>query len=87
MPAGELDQVRTDPAKLRELLLAGMAEGRLTSDELAAASTVPGLSGNTLTIGHQGATTTVNGAPLITPELDAVNGIVHPMAAVPAPKS
>jgi hypothetical protein len=24
---------------------------------------------------------------LITPELDAVNGVVHAMAAVPAPKS
>jgi branched-chain amino acid transport system substrate-binding protein len=87
MPAGDLDQIRADPAKLRELLLAGTAEGRLTSDDLAAASTVPGLSGNTLTIGHQGSTTTVNGAPLITPELDAVNGVVHPMAAVPAPTS
>ena len=55
--------------------------------DATAALVVPGLSGNTLTIGHQGSTTTVNGAPLITPELDAVNGIVHPMAAVPAPAS
>ena len=46
--------------------------------------TVTGLSGNTLTIGRQGSTVTVNGAPLLTPELDASNGIVHPMAGVPA---
>ena len=84
MPAGQLDEIRADSAKLHDLLLAGMAQGRITSDQLAAGTTVTGLSGNTLTIGRQGSTVTVNGAPLITPELDAANGIVHPMAAVPA---
>jgi len=85
LPAGQLDQLRTDPDKLHDLLLAGMAEGRLTSDDLTSGSTVTGLSGNTLTIGRQGSAVTVNGAPLLSPDLDAANGIVHPMAAVPAP--
>ena len=46
-----------------------------------------GLSGNTLTVGREGSTVTVNGAALVPPELDASNGIVHPMAAVPAVQS
>jgi uncharacterized surface protein with fasciclin (FAS1) repeats len=83
MPSGQLDQLRSDPAKLQEFLMGGMAKGRLTSDDLTSGATVTGLSGNTLTIGRQGSTVTVNGAPLLTPELDAANGIVHPMAAVP----
>jgi branched-chain amino acid transport system substrate-binding protein len=87
LPAGQLDRLRADPDKLHDLLLAGMAEGRLTSDDLTSGSTVTGLSGNTLTIGRQGSAVTVNGAPLLSPDLDAANGIVHPMAAVPAPAS
>ena len=84
MPPGQLDALRSDPTKLQAFLMGGMAKGRLTSDDLTSGTTVTGLSGNTLTIGRQGSTVTVNGAPLLTPELDASNGIVHPMAAVPA---
>jgi branched-chain amino acid transport system substrate-binding protein len=87
LPAGQLDSIRSDPAKLRSLLLAGMASGRLTSDQLTDGSTVAGLAGNTLTIGRQGSTVTVNGAPVVEPALDAANGIVHPLSAVPQPKS
>ena len=83
MPPGQLDQIRSDPAKLHDLLLAGMAQGRLSTDDLTAGTTVTGLAGNTLSIGRQGSTVTVNGAPLLSPDLDAANGIVHPMAAVP----
>jgi len=84
MPPGQLDALRSDPTKLQAFLMGGMAKGRLTSDDLTSGTTVTGLSGNTLTIGRQGSTVTVNGAPLLTPELDASNGIVHPMAGVPA---
>ena len=53
LPAGALDEARADPAKLHDLLLAGMAEGRLTMADLTAGVTITSLSGTTLTVGAQ----------------------------------
>ncbi len=84
LPAGQLDAVRADPDKLYDLLLAGMAKGRLTSEDLSAGATVTSLSDTVLTIGTSGSAMTVNNAPVLSPELAASNGIVHPLSAVPA---
>ena len=84
LPPGQLDAARADPDKLYDLLLAGMAKGRLTADQLSAGATVTSLSDTVLTIGTTGSTMTVNNAPVLSPELAASNGIVHPISAVPA---
>jgi uncharacterized surface protein with fasciclin (FAS1) repeats len=82
LPAGALDEARADPAKLYDLLLAGMAEGRLTTADLTSGATITSLSGTTLTVGRQGDVVTVNGVTLAPPELDAANGIIQPTSAV-----
>ena len=83
MPPGALETVRSDPERLRELLLGAMARGRLSQTDLGSGEPVTSLSDTTLAIGTAGGSVTVNSAPLLTPALDAANGIIHPTSAVP----
>jgi uncharacterized surface protein with fasciclin (FAS1) repeats len=85
LPAGALDEARADPTKLHDLLLAGMAEGRLTTAELTSGTTITSLSGTSLTVGGAGDVVTVNGVTLTPPELDASNGIIQPTSGVLRP--
>jgi branched-chain amino acid transport system substrate-binding protein len=85
LPAGALDEARADATKLHDLLLAGMAEGRLTTEVLTSGTTVTSLSGATLTVGGSGDVVTVNGVAVTPPALDASNGIIQPTSAVLRP--
>jgi uncharacterized surface protein with fasciclin (FAS1) repeats len=87
LPAGALDEARANPTKLHDLLLAGMAEGRLPATELTSGATITSLSGTTLTVGRQGDVITVNGVTLAPPELNASNGIIQPTSTVLRPTS
>jgi branched-chain amino acid transport system substrate-binding protein len=83
LPPGTLDAARADPGKLHDLLYAGMAEGRVTTADLTPGATVTSLAGTPITVAQQGSTITVNKAPLVPPEIDASNGIIHATSAVP----
>jgi branched-chain amino acid transport system substrate-binding protein len=85
LPPGVLDDARSDPAKLRDLLMAGMVEGRVTAGDLTSGATLTTLSETTLTVGGSSGSVTVGGAPVVPPELDASNGIIHPTSAVLRP--
>jgi branched-chain amino acid transport system substrate-binding protein len=83
LPAGKLDQIRSDPAMLHTLLLSGMVEGRLTTQALSSTTSVTNLEGGTVDVAMKNGTVTVNGAAVVEPALDAANGIVHGLATVP----
>jgi uncharacterized surface protein with fasciclin (FAS1) repeats/ABC-type branched-subunit amino acid transport system substrate-binding protein len=82
LPPGTLDAARADPAKLHDLLYAGMAQGRVTTADLKPGATVTSLAGTPITVAQQGNTITVNKAPVVPPEIDASNGIIHATSAV-----
>jgi uncharacterized surface protein with fasciclin (FAS1) repeats len=85
LPPGTLDAARADPDKLRDLLHAGMAQGRLTTAQLTPGASVTSLADTPITVEQQGSAITVNKAPLAPPEIDATNGIIQPTSAVLMP--
>ena len=82
--AAELDRLRTEPGAAAALLRDLIVEGDLTGSEL-----VPGplrtIGGGTIVIADSGSGTTAGGAPVTADAIEASNGIVHALGAVPTP--
>ncbi len=82
--AAELDRLRTEPGAAGALLRDLIVEGDLTGSQLA-----PGplrtIGGGTIVIANSGGQTTAGGAPLSADAIEASNGIVHALSAVPTP--
>jgi uncharacterized surface protein with fasciclin (FAS1) repeats len=80
----ELKRLQTDPEAADALLRDLIVEGALIGSEL-----VPGplrtIGGGTIMIAESGGGTTAGGAPVSADAIEASNGIVHALAAVPSP--
>jgi uncharacterized surface protein with fasciclin (FAS1) repeats len=78
----ELDQLRSDPVAANELLRDLIAEGRITGAELTPGA-LRTIGGGSIEIATGGGGTTAGGAPVTPDAIDASNGVVHALAAVP----
>jgi uncharacterized surface protein with fasciclin (FAS1) repeats len=83
----DLDALRADPSRLRRTVEYHLVADDLHVDDLEARPRVPTLAGPSVTIGRSGAAVTVDGATLVRPDLDAVNGVVHVIDRVLEPPS
>ena len=85
LPAGTLDALLADPAALADILLYHTVEGRVYSDAVVAATGVQTVEGTTAPISVTGGTVTIDGATVVTTDIQATNGVIHVIDAVITP--
>jgi len=81
IPQAALDAVLADPEQLAQLLLYHAVAGKVMSSDLADGD-VDTLQGAPVSVVVANGKVTVNGATVTTPDLEAVNGVVHAINAV-----
>lgn len=78
LPAGALERLLADPeGGLLDILLYHVAEGKTESGALADGLRLPTLLDDPLTIARTDGAVTVNGSTVITPDIQATNGVIH----------
>ena len=85
LPAGALNALLKDRKKLKGILEYHMVQGILTTSDLKTRD-IPTVEGSSLAVvtGQDGKVT-VNGAKILQADIEASNGIVHPINAVMLP--
>jgi branched-chain amino acid transport system substrate-binding protein len=78
-----LEQLRNDPEALRQVLSYHVVEGRLSAVELVGELVT--VNGAVVVAAGSGATLTVGGAPVVDPDVEASNGVIHGVSAVLLP--
>jgi peptidoglycan hydrolase-like protein with peptidoglycan-binding domain len=78
------DRLTSDPVAANEMLRDLAVEGALTTDQLTTGE-LPSFGGFPIEIVADGDTITVDGAPIVAPNIVASNGIAHGLGAVPDP--
>jgi len=81
LPAGTLDGLLADPDALADILLYHTAEGRIFSDEVLASASIETVQGASAPI----AGATIDGATIVTTDIQATNGVIHVIDAVILP--
>ena len=79
-----LDRLTSDPAAANELLRNLAVEGAIPSDELVT-GTLPSFGGFPVEIVVEPEEITVQGAPIVAPDIRGSNGIAHGVGVVPEP--
>ena len=74
LPAGTVDALLADPPALAEILLYHVVEGDLRSGTVASSSFIPTLNGQAVTVG---AGATIDGAAILSADVEASNGVIH----------
>lgn len=78
LPAGALQRLLANPeGELLDILLYHVAEGKTASGALADGLSVPTLLDDPLTVTRVDDVVTVNGSTIITPDIEATNGVIH----------
>jgi uncharacterized surface protein with fasciclin (FAS1) repeats len=77
LPQGTLEDLFANPEALTDILLYHVVDGQVTAADITGMDTATALTGKTLDIVVDGDTVEVNGANVLTPDLEASNGIVH----------
>jgi uncharacterized surface protein with fasciclin (FAS1) repeats len=83
LPQEQFDALAADPEMLRAVLLNHVSEGLVFSGDLAADTAYPTLQGENLMLMDDG---TLSGANVVTPDLEASNGVVHVIDTVLLPQ-
>ena len=82
-----LDAIKSDPARLTELLSFHIVDAGITLSFLATLTSVPTIYGEPLTVTVAGDVVSVNGVATIAPEIRASNGIIIPLDGILIPAS
>jgi uncharacterized surface protein with fasciclin (FAS1) repeats len=85
VPEATLEELRSDPDALRNVLLYHVVEGAVTSDEVVGLDSAATLAGPELTFTTQGDDVLVDGATVVQPDVMASNGVIHVVDAVLIP--
>lgn len=91
LPAGTVDALLKDPAKLKDILLYHVVSGAVTSGDVVKLTQAKTVGGGNLTVSVSGSTVRVNDATVTAVDIKATNGVIHvidkvliPAAAAPA---
>jgi uncharacterized surface protein with fasciclin (FAS1) repeats len=84
IPPGALRRLMEDKAKLAAILNFHVVAGAMLAKDMKSSKT-PSLQGQSLTIAASGAGITVNGARVSREEIEASNGVIHPIDTVMMP--
>ncbi|MBU6437336.1 MAG: fasciclin domain-containing protein [Betaproteobacteria bacterium] len=85
LPAGALDGLLKDKAKLTSLLKDHVVAGKVMSKDIKSTS-VKSVEGNMLTIATSTEGVTVNGAKVVKADVECSNGVIHAIDTVMLPK-
>jgi transforming growth factor-beta-induced protein len=77
LPAGALDALLKDPARLREVLLYHVVSGAVTSADVVKLTQAKPVGAGTLAISASGSTVRVNDAAITAVDVRASNGVIH----------
>lgn len=85
VPPATAAGLAADPQRVDELVRNHVVKQRITADELAGRSSITTESGESLAVADSGGELTVGGATVVTPDIDAGNGVVHVVDKVLVP--
>jgi uncharacterized surface protein with fasciclin (FAS1) repeats len=71
---------------LRDILLCHVVSGRYTARELPGVMSLRTLQGRALTLGYRKTPLIIDGVPVIQPDVEASNGVIHVVSGVLHPK-
>lgn len=85
LPAGSVESLLADPAKLKDVLLYHVVSGQMSSEELVNMGFVTTLLGRSLPINKSGNDVAVKNAKVVAPDVQASNGVIHVIDTVLLP--
>ncbi len=88
LPAGTLDALLKDPAKLKDILLYHVVSGKVTADQVVKLTSATTVEGKPITITVKDGTVYLNNTvKVVTTDIPASNGVIHVIDAVLLPPS
>jgi uncharacterized surface protein with fasciclin (FAS1) repeats len=88
LPAGTLDALLKDPAKLKDILLYHVVSGKVTADQVVTLTSATTVEGKPITIAVKDGTVYLNDTvKVVTTDIPASNGVIHVIDAVLLPPS
>jgi uncharacterized surface protein with fasciclin (FAS1) repeats len=86
LPAGTLDALLKDPAKLKDILLYHVVSGKVTADQVVKLTSAATVEGKPITITVKDGTVYLNATvKVVTTDIPASNGVIHVIDAVLLP--
>lgn len=86
LPAGTVQGLLNDIPKLTQILTFHVVPGKLMAADVVKLASAKTVQGQNLTIRSQNAGVTINGAKVITPNIEADNGVIHVIDRVIVPQ-
>ena len=80
--AADLDALKADPAKLKEVLLSHVVPGTLKAADFTDGQQLKTLAGTVINVGVADGTVSFNGVDVATPDIAASNGVIHGLSGV-----
>jgi len=78
LPAGTLDKLLADPAALKQVLLYHVVSGKVTSDQVVGLTSADSVEGAPIAIAVKDGKVVLNdAASVVTPDVEASNGVIH----------
>jgi uncharacterized surface protein with fasciclin (FAS1) repeats len=88
LPAGTLDGLLKDPAKLKDILLYHVVSGKVMADEVVKLTSATTVQGKAITVTVKDGTVYLNDTvKVVTTDIQASNGVIHVIDAVLLPPS
>jgi uncharacterized surface protein with fasciclin (FAS1) repeats len=88
LPAGTLDGLLKDPAKLKDILLYHVVSGKVTADQVVKLTSTTTVEGKSITIAVKDGAVYLNGTvKVVTTDIATSNGVIHVIDAVLLPPS
>jgi uncharacterized surface protein with fasciclin (FAS1) repeats len=87
LPAGTVDALLKDPARLREVLLYHVVSGEVRAADAAKLTQATTVQGSAVSIAASGSSVQVGGANVVSADVDASNGVIHVIDRVLLPPS
>lgn len=81
--AATLEEIKGDPEALRQVLAYHVIEGRLAAADLV--GELETINGSLLVAEGSGASLTVGGVPVVSPDVAATNGVIHGISSILLP--
>jgi uncharacterized surface protein with fasciclin (FAS1) repeats len=86
LPAGTVESLLKDKAKLTSILTYHVVPGKVMAADVVKLTSAKTVQGNNVTIKVDGSTVMVDGAKVITTDIEASNGVIHVIDSVILPK-
>lgn len=87
LPAGALDDLLKDKAKLKAVLTYHVVPGKVTAAQVVKLKSAKTVQGGSVAITVNGADVRVDGAKVVKTDIETTNGVIHVIDTVILPKS